>query len=186
MACARVAALSTVAAGLMLALPAAGQTVARGPDAIATVGCPRPKDNKEAKVLDFDPRTAVARLAVHLGGGRFTVAAIKIWERPGDPRPLVPVIQAARIMGGTLDFFSPDLTPNPESAPQRFLIRAEMRGDYVCWATPTSLIDENSYELARGERWAAPPAAEPMEAERFLRTRKRDKAAAPVAPALTN
>src|SRR5687768_13162031 len=67
-------------------------------DAISVVGCSRPSEAKEVKVIDFDAGSSTAKLAVHLGSNRFKLVKIKVWDRPGDPRPLVPVIEAARTM----------------------------------------------------------------------------------------
>src|SRR5215207_7748564 len=103
---------ATLAAGLlgtsaMAQTPAPGlkqvfETPGQGgfADAGSALDCPRPEEAKEAKVIDFDPTNSVARLAVNLGSGRFTLVTIKSWDRPEDVRPLNPVLQAAKIMQG--------------------------------------------------------------------------------------
>jgi len=168
------------------------------PDPIAVPGCARPADAKEAKVIDFDAGSSVARLAVNLGPGRFKLVTVKVWDRPNDPRPLKPVIEAARITQGKLQFYTPDLNADPASAPETFLVMTDMGGGYVCWATPSQLINENSYKVADGEKWdvvpVAGPAAKPVAVptattttpatvagavenlpEQFVRTKKRGR-----------
>jgi hypothetical protein len=150
----------TFALGLataLLALPAEAQTrigtnAKQAPlgssDVGSLLGCPRPADAKEAKVVDFDASNATARLAVNLGSGRFKLVTIKAWDRPEDPRPIVPVIEAARITQGKLQFFTPDLNSDPESTPNTFIMMIDMGGGYVCWATPSSLLKEGAYPVA--------------------------------------
>ena len=131
------------------------------PDPVAVPGCARPADAKEAKVIDFDAGSSVARLAVNLGPGRFKLVTVKVWDRPNDPRPLKPVIEAARITQGKLQFYTPDLNADPASAPETFLVMTDMGGGYVCWATPSQLMNENSYKVADGEKWDVVPVAGP-------------------------
>jgi hypothetical protein len=109
-------------------------------DAGSVLDCPRPGELREAKVIDFDPASSVARLAVNVGSGRFTLVTIKTWDRAEDPRPLNPVLAAAKIMQGKLQFFSRQLTTNPSSAVDEYLVMTEMGGGYVCWAKPTWLM----------------------------------------------
>jgi hypothetical protein len=141
----------------LLALPAEAQTrigtnAKQAPlgssDVGSLLGCARPADAKEAKVVDFDASNATARLAVNLGSGRFKLVTIKAWDRPEDPRPIVPVIEAARITQGKLQFFTPDLNSDPESTPNTFIMMIDMGGGYVCWATPSSLLKEGAYPVA--------------------------------------
>ena len=153
----------------LLGLPAQAQTAAKvskaaapaAPDTISVPGCARPADAKEAKVIDFDAGSSVARLAVNLGSGRFKLVTVKVWDSPNDPRPLKPVIQAARITQGKLQFYTPDMNADPASAPETFLVMTDMGGGYVCWATPSQLINENSYKVADGEKWDVVPVAGP-------------------------
>src|SRR5215203_5226585 len=153
----------------LLGLPAQAQTVAKiskaaapgAPDTISVPGCARPADAKEAKVIDFDAGSSVARLAVNLGSGRFKLVTVKVWDSPNDPRPLKPVIEAARITQGKLQFYTPDLNADPASAPDTFLLMTDMGGGFVCWATPSQLINENSYKVADREKLEVVPAASP-------------------------
>ncbi len=154
-------------------------------DVTSVPGCPRPADAKEVKVVDFDPGRSVAKLAVNLGSGRFKLVRVTVWDRPEDPRPLIPVIEAARITQGNLQFYAPDLNSDPESAHESFIVMTEMGGGYVCWATPSSLMNEGSYPVAEGKPAAAEgkpvsaPAA-PNEAPRIQP--KAKPASAPAAP----
>jgi hypothetical protein len=126
--------------------PSTRKVAATPPPSLGSApNCPGPAESKDAKVIDIDHTKAVARLAVNLGAGRFKVVTIKTWDHPDDPRPAVPVIEAARIMQGKLQFYTPQLDPNPESAPETFLLMAEMGGEHVCWATPSSLISDASH-----------------------------------------
>ena len=106
--------------------------------------CQRPDGTKEAKVIDFDQKNSLARLAVSLGSGRFTLVTVRTWDRPDDPRPLNPVLEAARIMQGKLHFFSRMLTNDPASAPDEYLVMTEMGGGYVCWAKPAWMMEAAS------------------------------------------
>src|SRR5918993_836931 len=94
-------------------------------DVASVAGCPRPAEAKEVKVVDFDAGKSVAKLAVNLGSGRFKLVRITVWDRPEDPRPLIPVIEAARITQGNLQFYAPDLTPDPESTHDKFLLMVD-------------------------------------------------------------
>jgi hypothetical protein len=137
-----------------VSLPAQAQTISKAPklptpDVTSALNCPRPADAKEAKVIDFDAGKSLARLAVNLGTGRFKLVIIKTADRQDDPRPIIPVIEAARIMQGKVQFYAPKLNSDPESAPDSFVLMAEMGSGYVCWASPGSLINE--YQVADGE-----------------------------------
>jgi hypothetical protein len=79
-----------------------------------------PDEAKEAKVIDIDASGSQVRLAVKLAPGRFKVASITVWDRTEDPRPLIPVIDAARIMQGVVH------CPDP-NAPLR-LLQAGLEG----------------------------------------------------------
>jgi hypothetical protein len=167
---------SALTAVLLFHLPAAAQAPA-GADKAANVftsvtgdqpgsalNCERPEGTREAKVIDFDPSSSTARLAVNLDGGRFTLATIKTWDRPNEPRPLNPIIEAAKIMQGKLQFFSRQLTTDPASAPDEYLIVTEMGGGYVCWAKPSWMLQPATAPVAEasGTKPAAPvvtPAA---------------------------
>jgi hypothetical protein len=148
-------------------------------------GCPRPADAKEVKVVDFDPGRSVAKLAVNLGSGRFKLVRVTVWDRPEDPRPLIPVIEAARITQGNLQFYAPDLNSDPESAHESFIVMTEMGGGYVCWATPSSLMNEGSYPVTEGKPAAAEgkPASAPAAPNEAPRIPPKAKpASAPAAP----
>jgi hypothetical protein len=113
-------------------------------DVTAVAGCSRPDDAKEAKVVELDTGKSLAKLAVNLGSGRFKLVRITVWDRPEDPRPLIPVIEAARITQGLVQFYTPTLNNDPESAHESFLLMADMGGGDVCWATPPSLIQDDN------------------------------------------
>jgi hypothetical protein len=162
-----------LAAAALLNLPARAQTTgaaeqfkatvsssgATSQEPGSTVGCKRPEEAREAKVIDFDPSASVARLAVNLGSGRFTLVTIKTWDRPQDPRPLNPVLEAAKITQGKLQFFSRQLTTDPASAPDEFLIMTEMGGGYVCWANPSWLMETQGSPVANAPASATPPTS---------------------------
>jgi hypothetical protein len=122
--------------------------------------CARPTDAKRAKVIEFDPASSFAKVAVELAAGRFKVVGIKIWDRPEDPRPLVPVIEAARITQGNIEFYAPDLNEDPESAHESFLLRTDMGGGAVCWATPSALLKDGSKAAVTSEAPAVMPAGQ--------------------------
>jgi hypothetical protein len=128
-------------------------------DAGSALDCPRPEGAKEAKVIDFDAGSSTARLAVNVGSGRFTLVTIKTWDRAGDPRPLTPIIEAAKIMQGKLQFFSPKMTTDPASAPDEYLIMTEMGGGYVCWANPASIMQPSNAPVAEAPAQAKPVVA---------------------------
>ena len=129
-----------IGAVLALSPPVLAQTARLSPgkpgstasDVTSVPGCPRPADAKEVKVVDFDAATSVAKLAVNLGSGRFKLVRITAWDRPEDPRPLNPVIEAARITQGNLQFYTPNLNADPESAHDSFILMTEMGGGFVC------------------------------------------------------
>jgi hypothetical protein len=159
----------TLAAVLLIHLPAGAQaptsaeskaanlfTSPAGEEPGSALDCQRPEGTREAKVIDFDASSSTARLAVSLEAGRFTLVTIKTWDRPDDPRPLNPVIQAAKIMQGKLQFFSRKLTTDPASTPDEFLILTEMGGGYVCWAKPSWMIQPS---VPVAEALPAKPAA---------------------------
>jgi hypothetical protein len=165
--------LGTVLAVLLVGSPASAQAPTSAEtkanlfsatgldDAGSALDCPRPEGAKEAKVIDFDAGSSTARLAVNVGSGRFTLVTIKTWDRAQDPRPLTPIIEAAKIMQGKLQFFSPKMTTDPASAPDEYLIMTEMGGGYVCWAKPSWLMQPPSAPVADAPaavRQAAPAA----------------------------
>jgi hypothetical protein len=131
-----VAALSAAEAQTAPAAAGGGKAA----DVTAVANCSRPDDAKEAKVVELDTGKSLAKLAVNLGSGRFKLVRITVWDRPDDARPLIPVIEAARITQGLVQFHTPTLNDDPESAYDSFLLMAEMGGGTVCWATPASLI----------------------------------------------
>jgi hypothetical protein len=118
--------------------------------------CRPPADAKQAQVLAFDKTTLEAKLAVSLLKDEFKVVTVKIWDRPQDPRPLVPVMEAARITQGKLQFYSPNLNADPEPIhDKQFLLVATLGGAQLCWATESSLLKEGS----AGPKAAAEPTA---------------------------
>jgi hypothetical protein len=133
-------------------------------DVISVAGCSRPEEAKEAKVVDLDTGKSLAKLAVNLGSGRFKLVRITIWDRPDDPRPLIPVIEAARITQGLVQFYTPNLNTDPESTHDAFLLMADMGGGVVCWATPASLIKDagQAASASPSPRSAADPVSRPL------------------------
>ena len=118
--------------------------------------CRPPADAKQAQVLAFDKTTLEAKLAVSLLKDEFKVVTVKIWDRPQDPRPLVPVMEAARITQGKLQFYSPNLNADPEPIhDKQFLLVATLGGAQLCWATESSLLKEGT----AGPKAATEPAA---------------------------
>ncbi len=145
------------------------QTSARTPrpgepasDVMSVAGCSRPEEAKEAKVVELDTGKSLAKLAVNLGSGRFKLVRVTIWDRPEDPRPLIPVIEAARITQGLVQFYTPNLNTDPESAHDSFLLIADMGGGVVCWATPASLIKDAGQPVTEGKSPGVRGAADPM------------------------
>jgi hypothetical protein len=105
--------------------------------------CRRPAEAKEAQVLAFDKTSLEAKLAVSIGNGQFKVVTVRLWERHDDPRPVIPVIEAARITQGKLQFYTPNLDADPEPVhDKQFLIIAGLGGAQICWATESSLLKE--------------------------------------------
>jgi hypothetical protein len=148
---------------MLLSLPAHAQTTSfitstgAPPDAVAVRDCRRPAEAKEAQVLAFDKTSLEAKLAVSGGNGQFKVVTIKLWERHDDPRPVIPVIEAARITQGKLQFYTPNLDADPEPVhDKQFLIIAGLGGAQICWATESSLLKEAT---SRGKVAPAPEAA---------------------------
>jgi hypothetical protein len=137
--------LSGITALPLLSVPAQAQTSSSwdtgGPQVVSSRDCRPPADAKEAQVLAFDRVSLEAKLAVSLEKGEFKVVSVKIWDRPDDSRPLVPVIEAARITQGKLRFYTPNLSADPEPThDQQFLVTATLGGAQVCWATDSSLL----------------------------------------------
>ena len=144
----------------LLSAPAQAQTQApTATDATSIRGCRPPSDAKEAQVLTFDPSSLQAKLAVSLGKDDFKVITIRLWDRPDDPRPVIPVIEAARIMEGQLQFYTPDLNADLESVSNRFVLIAEMGGPQICWATPSALLGEGGYPATNEASPEPTPAA---------------------------
>jgi hypothetical protein len=127
-------------------------------DTVSVRGCRPPADAKEAQVLAFDKGSLEAKLAVSLGKGEFKVVTIKVWDRPEDPRPVIPVVEAARIMQGKLHFYTPDLNTDPESVSDKFVLITDMGGPQICWANPRALVDEGGYPTASEARPDVTPA----------------------------
>jgi hypothetical protein len=175
--------LSILGSALMAALlssPTQAQTAAEArkepgltaSNAISIRGCRPPGDAKEAQVLTFDPGSLEAKLAVSLGKDEFKVVTVKLWDRPDDPRPLVPVIEAARITQGKLQFYTPNLNADPQPIHDKdFAIVASLGGAQVCWANPSSLIKEGGRTAGR----EATPEAASDEAALAPRTRGRGR-----------
>jgi hypothetical protein len=146
----------------MLNLPAQAQMNRSSAESVApqevtsVKDCRPPADAKEAQVLAFDKTTLEAKLAVSLLKDEFKVVTVKIWDRPQDPRPLVPVMEAARITQGKLQFYSPNLNADPEPIhDKQFLLVATLGGAQLCWATESSFFKEGS----AGPKAAAEPTA---------------------------
>lgn len=163
---------------MLLSVPAHAQTSTRwnesgtAPDVISVRDCRRPADAKEAQVLAFDSTSLEAKLAVSLGKGEFKVVTLKLWDRHDDSRPVVPVIEAARITQGKLQFFTPNLNADPEPVhDKQFLLIATLGGAQVCWATDSSFLKESTKEAK-----AAPPpvvASETIEPASLRTARRR-------------
>ena len=163
--------LSLLGGAILAALlisPAQAQTaraVRKQPSPMATDAksvrdCPRPTDARDTQVISFDKGSLEAKLAVSLGKGEVKVVSIRLWERPDDPRPVAPVIEAAQIMRGKLQFYTPDLNLDPESASDKFVLITDMGGPQICWASPASLIDEGVYPVtSEAEPELTPSAA---------------------------
>ena len=122
-------------------------------DIVSMQGCRLPADTKEAQVLTFEPSSLQAKLAVSLGKDEFKVVTVKLWDRPDDPRPVIPVVEAARITQGKLQFYTPHLNADPQPVHERdFVVVAALGGTQVCWATSGSLIKEGGQTGGRGRR----------------------------------
>jgi hypothetical protein len=149
-------------------------------DITAVAGCSRPDDAKEAKVVELDTGKSLAKLAVNLGSGRFKLVRITVWDRPEDPRPLIPVIEAARITQGLVQFYTPTLNDDPESSHESFLLIADMGGGNICWATPASLINDVGQPVTEGK----PPNARstPDAASRAVSEPRAENTTPPAGP----
>ena len=165
--------LGSALVAALLSAPAQAQTQApAAADATSVRGCRPPSDAKEAQVLTFDPSSLQAKLAVSLGKDEFKVVTVKVWDRPDDPRPLVPVIEAARITQGKLQFYTPHLNVDPQPVHEKdYVVVAALGGAQVCWANPASLVTEGGRAAAR----EAKPEAAADEAEQTPRTRRRGR-----------
>jgi hypothetical protein len=109
--------------------------------------CRPPADAKEAQVLAFDKGSLEAKLAVTLDKGEFKVVTVKIWDRPQDPRPLIPIIEAARITQGRLHIYTPNLNADPDPVhDKQVLLAASLGGAHVCWATEGALLKQGSVD----------------------------------------
>jgi hypothetical protein len=121
--------------------------------------CRPPAEAKEAQVLAFDKTSLEAKLAVSVGNGQFKVVTVRLWDRHDDPRPVAPVIEAARITQGKLQFYSPNLDADPEPVhDKQFLLIAGLGGAQICWATESALLKEATSRAKAG------PAPEPAAA----------------------
>jgi hypothetical protein len=165
---------------MLLSLPAQAQTGARWtelnstpPDVISVRTCRRPAEAKEAQVLAFDKTSLEAKLAVNLGSGEFKVVTVKLWDRSEDPRPVIPIIEAARITQGKLQFYTPNLNADPEPVhDKQFLLIATLGGAQICWATESSLLkDATSRPKSVSEPAVAPEASAPAPTRRGTRRR---------------
>jgi hypothetical protein len=140
--------------GLGLTQPSGTQEVTSMRD------CRPPTEVKEAQVLVFDKQSLEAKLAVSLGKDEFKVVTVKVWDRPQDPRPLVPVLEAARITQGKLRFYTPNLNADPEPIhDKQFLVAASLGEAQICWSTDSSFLKE-------GAKPVAPPTQTGAEAAR--------------------
>jgi len=152
-----------VSAAALLSGPAQAQTMSSwersssSSDVVSVRECHPPADAMEAQVLAFDRTSLEAKLAVNMGKGEFKVATIKLWERSEDTRPIIPVIEAARITQGKLQFFTPNLNADPEPVHEKqFLLTATLGGAQLCWATESSLLKDTA-----GQKLVATPTAAP-------------------------
>jgi hypothetical protein len=127
----------------------------QAPAAVSVRNCKPPSDAKDAQVLSFDKLSNEAKLAVTVGNDEFKLVTIKLPERSEDPRPLVPVLEAARITQAKVQFYTPDLNVDPEPPFQKqFVVVASLGGAQLCWATEASLMKE-----ANAAKSKATPAA---------------------------
>ncbi len=156
-----ITALSTVTQAQTAPGPVGGGLRGKAADVTAVPGCSRPEAAKEAKVVELDTGKSLAKLAVNLGSGRFKLVRITVWDRPEDARPLIPVIEAARITQGLVQFYTPTLNEDPESAHDAFLLMADMGGGTICWATPATLITNAGQPASQGKLPGARSAADP-------------------------
>ena len=135
---------------MLLTVPAVAQTSSRWTDTsftpadvISVRNCTRPADAKEAQVVAFDQSSLEAKLAVSLGEGQFKVVTIKLWNRSEDPRPVIPIVEAARITQGRLHFYTPNINADPDPVhDKQFVLVASLGGVQVCWATESSLLKD--------------------------------------------
>lgn len=149
---------------VLLSLPAQAETSSTWststwsvPDAVSVRACRRPAEAKEAQVLAFDKTSLEAKLAVSVEEGQFKIVTIRLWERHEDPRPVIPVVEAARITQGKLQFYTPNLNADPEPVhDKQFLLIASLGGAQVCWATEGALLKEAT---GAGKAASAPTAA---------------------------
>ncbi len=136
--------------------------------------CRPPADAKEAQVLAFDSTKLEAKLAVRLDKGEFKVVTVRVWDRPQDARPLVPVIEAARITQGKLQFYTPNLSADPEPVhDKQFLLAAVLGGAQVCWASETALFKPGPAPRATPVAEIEPRQREPASEARTSETRGR-------------
>src|SRR5215204_3941701 len=162
--------LMMLGSAALLSVPAQAQTTANwerssSPSEVVSVReCHPPADAKEAQVLAFDQTSLEAKLAVNLGKGEFKVATIKLWDRSGDTRtrPIIPVIEAARITQGKLQFFTPNLNADPEPVhDKQFVVTATLGGAQLCWATESSLLKDTGAAKLVAAPTAAPELRRP-------------------------
>ena len=135
---------------MVLSLPAQAETARTwipsgltALDATSVRNCRRPAEAKDAQVLALDKSTLETKLAVSLGNGEFKVVTIKLWNRLDDPRPVVPVVEAARITQGKLQFYTPNLNADPEPVHDKeFVLISTLGGAQLCWATDSAMLKE--------------------------------------------
>lgn len=155
---------------VLLTLPAYAQPNSRWtdtswapPDVVSVRNCRRPPEAKEAQVLALDKTSLEAKLAVSLGNGEFKLVTIKLWDRHDDPRPVIPVIEAAKITQGKLQFYTPNLNADPEPVhDKQFVLIASLGGAQICWVTESAMLHE-ARSNARGPV-AAPSVSAPVAA----------------------
>jgi hypothetical protein len=112
-------------------------------DVSSVRNCRRPADAKDAQVLAFDKSSLEAKLAVSVGNGDFKIVRVKLWDHQSDPRPVIPVVEAARITQGKLQFYTPNLDADPDPLhDKQFLLITSLGGAQLCWATESGLLTQ--------------------------------------------
>jgi hypothetical protein len=138
-----------IAATLLLSTSANAQSIGRladnwnSLDVSSLRNCRRPAEAKDAQVLAFDKSSLEAKLAVSVGDGDFKIVSVKLWDHQGDARPVIPVVEAARITQGKLQFYTPNLDADPDPVhDKQFLLVTTLGGAQLCWATESALLTQ--------------------------------------------